>query len=156
MSLASISDTSKKITDGGRLEEEVSLEILRTAAGLEHFLVEGLKVQGLTMTQYNVLRILRGAGSTGLCRNDVGARMIAPVPDATRLIDRLIAAGLAQKDKNPDDKRYTTTRITNKGLQLLDELDEFILGMHQTQLGHLSESDLESLSTLLKSARKSS
>ena len=154
--MASTSVISNKISDGGRLEEEVSLEILRTAAGLEHFLAEGLKVLNLTMTQYNVLRILRGAGSTGLCRNDVGARMIAPVPDATRLIDRLIAAGLAQKDKNPDDKRYTTTRITKKGLQLLDELDGFILDMHQTQLGHLSKSDLESLSTLLKAARKSS
>jgi len=145
---------TRKVSDGGRLEEEVSLEILRTAAGLEHFLVEGLKVHGLTMTQYNVLRILRGAGTTGLCRNDVGARMLSPVPDATRLIDRLIAAGYAVKDKNPDDKRYTTTRITEKGLRLLNDLDEFILGMHQSRFGHMSESDLTSLSNLLKTARK--
>ena len=144
----------RKVSDGGRLEEEVSLEILRTAAGLEHFLAEGLKVHGLTMTQYNVLRILRGAGATGLCRNDVGARMLSPVPDATRLIDRLIAAGYAVKDKNPDDKRYNTTRITEMGLRLLDDLDEFILGMHQSQFGHLSESDLTTLSNLLQTARK--
>lgn len=136
-----------------RLEEEVSLEILRTAAGLEHFLAEGLKTHGLTMTQYNVLRILRGAGSAGLCRNDVGARMIAPVPDATRLIDRLINAGYAQKDTNPDDRRYTTTRITEEGMNLLATLDEPILDMHRSQIGHLSSEELEQLSTLLKAAR---
>lgn len=137
-----------------RLEEEVSLEILRTAAGLEHFFAEGLKAHGLTMTQYNVLRILRGAGSTGLCRNDVGARMNAPVPDATRLIDRLICAGYAQKDKNPDDRRYTTTRITEKGLKLLAEMDKPVLDMHCSQIGHLSDEELQTLSTLLKAARK--
>ncbi len=145
---------SLKVSDGGRLEEEVSLEILRTAATLEHFLAEGLKVHGLTMTQYNVLRILRGAGSTGLCRNDVGARMLSPVPDATRLINRLILAGYAKKDKNPDDKRYTATQITEKGLTLLDYLDDFILGMHQSQFGHMSETDLTTLFNLLNKARK--
>jgi len=137
-----------------RLEEEVSLEILKAAAGLEHFFSEGLKAHGLTMTQYNVLRILRGAGKTGLCRNDVGARMIAPVPDATRLIDRLICAGYAQKDKNPDDRRYTTTRITEKGLKLLAEMDQPVLDMHRSQIGHLSVEDLNTLSTLLKAAQK--
>ncbi len=136
-----------------RLEEEVSLEILRAAAGLEHFLAEGLKTHGLTMKQYNVLRILRGAGSTGLCRNDVGARMIAPVPDATRLIDRLTRAGYAQKDENPDDRRYITTRITEKGLELLASLDEPIQDMHLSQFGHLSPEDLQTLSTLLKAAQ---
>lgn len=144
---------SRKGNADGRLEEEVSLEILRTAAGLEHYLAEGLKAHGLTMTQYNVLRILRGAGQSGLCRNDVGARMIAPVPDATRLIDRLIAAGYAQKDKNPEDRRYTSTRITDKGLALLAHLDQPILDMHRAQLGHLSSSDLNQLADLLQKAR---
>ena len=152
--MSKTASTSSSAKRHERLEEEVSLEILRTAAGLEHFLAEGLKMHGLTMTQYNVLRILRGAGSTGLCRNDVGARMIAPVPDATRLIDRLSCAGYVQKDKNPDDRRYTTTRITKKGMELLASLDEPILDMHRSQFGHLSPEDLESLSTLLKSARE--
>lgn len=137
-----------------RLEEEVSLEILRTASALEHYTVEGLKRYGLTMTQYNVLRILRGAGQAGLCRNDVRDRMISPVPDATRLIDRLIAAGYAQKNKSTEDKRYTTTRITDKGLKLLAEMDEPVLDMHRSQLENLSESDLHQLISLLKAARK--
>ncbi|MDA0873470.1 MAG: MarR family transcriptional regulator [Bacteroidetes bacterium] len=133
-----------------RLEEEVSLDILRTAFALEHFLAEGLKEHGLTMTQYNVLRILRGAGKKGLCRNDVGARMLSPVPDATRLIDRLIASGYAQKDKDPNDKRYTATRITEKGLDLLTTLDEPIMEMHRFQWGHLSAAELVTLSSLLR------
>jgi DNA-binding MarR family transcriptional regulator len=136
-----------------RLEEEVSLEILRTAYALEHFLAEGLKAHGLTMTQYNVLRILRGAGKIGLCRNDVGARMLSPVPDATRLIDRLIVAGFAQKEKDPNDKRYTATRITQKGLDLLTELDEPIMAMHRAQWGHLSADELATLSSVLRNAK---
>ena len=151
--MSKAASTSSTVKPKVRLEEEVSLEILRTAAGLEHFLAEGLKTHGLTMTQYNVLRILRGAGPTGLCRNDVGARMIAPVPDATRLIERLICAGYARKDQNPDDRRYTTTRITEKGLELLAGLDEPILDMHRSQIGHLSPDDLQKLSSLLKAAR---
>lgn len=143
--------TPRQRTD--RLEEEVSLDILRTAFALEHFLAEGLKEHCLTMTQYNVLRILRGAGKNGLCRNDVGARMLSPVPDATRLIDRLIAAGYAQKDKDPDDKRYTATRITQKGLDLLDKLDEPILDMHRSQWGHLSAAELVTLSSILRTPK---
>lgn len=136
-----------------RMEEEVSLEILRTAFALEHFLAESLKQYGLTMTQYNVLRILRGAGQQGLCRNDVGARMLSPVPDATRLIDRLITAGYAQKDKSGEDRRYTTTRITDKGLDLLKQLDEPVLELHRSQFGHLSTHDMQQLTSLLKTAR---
>jgi DNA-binding MarR family transcriptional regulator len=137
-----------------RLEEDVSLDIVRTAADMEHFFAEGFKAFGLTMTQYNVLRILRGAGPNGLCRNEVRDRMLTPVGDATRLIDRLIAAGLAMKTKNPDDRRFTTTRITKKGLRLLSDLDEPVLDLHRSFLGHLPKSDLQSLSTLLKAARK--
>ena len=71
------------------VEQEASLSIARTAALLEHAVGEALKPYGLTPTQYNALRILRGAGDDGLCRNEVGERMVAIVPDATRLLDRL-------------------------------------------------------------------
>lgn len=152
--MSKTTSTSSAAKRPERLEEEVSLEILRTAFALEHFLAEGLKQFGLTMTQYNVLRILRGAGKQGLCRNDVGSRMQSPVPDATRLIDRLISAGYARKDKSTEDKRYTTTRITDKGLALLDELDGPVLDMHRSQFGHLSETDMHQLTTLLQEARK--
>ena len=73
------------------LEEETHLSIVRTAAVLEHAMAQVLKPYGLTSTQYNVLRILRGAGPGGLCRNEIGARLLRQVPDVTRLLDRLTA-----------------------------------------------------------------
>ncbi len=141
-------------SDGsGYLQEQCSLEILRTAAVIEHAVAQALKEHGLTMTQYNVLRILRGAGSSGLCRSEVGQRMIAPMPDATRLIDRLIVAGYAQKARDPKDMRFTVTRITDRGLTLLKELDQPIRDRHKTLMRNLSDADITTLSTLLTSAR---
>jgi DNA-binding MarR family transcriptional regulator len=145
--------TSVRADDLGRLHEYSSLEILRTAAVIEHFVTQTLKEYGLTMTQYNVLRILRGAGTQGLCRNEVGRRMIAPMPDATRLIDRLIAAGYAKKGKDPHDMRFTVTRITDEGLTILSALDQPIRDTHTCLMRHLSEEDLQHLSTILTSIR---
>jgi hypothetical protein len=81
----------------GSRTEEVFLSLLRTAATLEHSLAEGLKPYGVTGTQYNVLRILRGAGPRGLCCNEVRDRMITPVSDATRLLDRLEEGGYVER-----------------------------------------------------------
>lgn len=134
-------------------EQEVFLSVLRTSAVLEHTAAESLKAYGLTLTQYNVLRILRGAGEDGLCRHEVGDRMIKPVPDVTRLLDRLEASGLVVRTRSETDRRYVTARITGEGLTLLAELDEPILRMHEQQLGHLSRTDLEQLVALLEKAR---
>lgn len=133
--------------------QEAFLDILRTGALLEHSAVEGLKPHGLTLTQYNVLRILRGAGPEGLCRNEVGARMIKPVPDVTRLLDRLEASGLVARRRSDTDRRYVTARITERGLALLAELDEPILRLHEDQLGHMANPRLEQLAELLREAR---
>lgn len=133
--------------------QEAFLDILRTSALLEHSAVEGLKPHGLTLTQYNVLRILRGAGPDGLCRNEVGARMIKPVPDVTRLLDRLETSGLVVRSRSDADRRYVTARITEQGLALLAELDEPILRLHESQLGHMANPRLEQLAGLLREAR---
>jgi DNA-binding MarR family transcriptional regulator len=134
--------------------EEVSLNILRTAALLEHDVAERLRPFGLTPTQYNVLRILRGAGEAGLCRNEVGERMLTPVPDATRLLDRLEDSELVVRDRSDEDRRFVTARITSRGLELLEELDEPVARMHDDLLGHLSASKLRSLADLLEAARE--
>ena len=134
-------------------EEEASLNILRTAALLEHAVAERLKPHGLTATQYNVLRILRGAGEAGLCRSDVTSRMITPVPDATRLLDRLEARGYVERRRDTDDRRFVTARITPAGLDLLDEVDGPVAELHVAQLGHMPASELEQLSALLERAR---
>jgi len=136
------------------LEQEVFLQVLRTASALEHSMAEGLKSHGLTLTQYNALRILRGAGAKGLCRNDLVGRMLTPVPDATRLLDRLIAAGYAMRQRDTDDKRYVTARITAEGRALLAELDAPVAAMHRRQLGHLTREELRQLADLLEAARR--
>lgn len=136
------------------LQQEAYLGILRTAAELEHSLAEMLKPHGITHTQYNVLRILRGAGRRGLCRNDVRDRMVAQVPDATRLLDRMEASDLIERERDPDDRRYVTARITAEGERLLKELDDPVLELHRKQFGALDEAGLRSLITLLEGVRE--
>lgn len=146
-------DQLKQSAPFGSLEQEVFLNVLRTAALLEHAATARLKPYGLTLTQYNVLRILRGAGPEGLCRNEVGARMLTPVPDATRLLDRMADAGLVVKQREGLDRRFVTTRITERGLELLRALDGPVAEMHRAQLGHLSQDELRTLARLLEAAR---
>ncbi len=106
------------------LEEEAHLSIFRTAAQIEHAFSQVLKPYGLTQTQYNVLRILRGAGPGGLCRNEVGARLVRQVPDVTRLLDRMTEMRLIGRQRSDSDRRLVRTNITPKGLEVLASLDE--------------------------------
>src|SRR5690606_6432735 len=103
----------------------------------------------------NVLRILRGAGPAGLCRSEVMERMIARVPDATRLLDRLEAMELIVRERSSDDRRFVTTRVTDSGLRLLAELDDEILELHGRQFAALEEGDLRQLIDLLSRVRES-
>ena len=135
------------------LEEEAMLSVQRTSALLEHRLGEVFKAHGITGTQYNVLRILRGAGAAGLCRNEVRQRLVAQVPDVTRLLDRMEEAGLVERERSEVDRRLVATRITKQGLRLLQQLDEPVADAHRQQLGHLGASQLRSLIDLLARAR---
>ena len=136
------------------LEQEAHLSIERTAAVLGHAFADALKPYGITGTQYNVLRILRGAGEAGLCRNDVRDRLVAKVPDATRLIDRLVDARLVTRSRESDDRRVVTTRITPQGLSLLAKLDDVVADVHRGLLGHLTREQLRTLIELLAIARE--
>jgi len=136
------------------LEEEAHLSIQRTAALLEHAFESALKPHRITATQYNVLRILRGSEPGGLCRNEIGARLVRQVPDVTRLLDRLEDARLISRQRGGDDRRYVTTRITRAGLRLLDQMDYRINETHDEQLGHLDEGQLRKLITLLAAVRR--
>jgi DNA-binding MarR family transcriptional regulator len=105
-----------------RLEHEAMLGLLRTAAIIDHATDEMLRPFGVTGTQFNVLRILRGAGDDGLCGREIGERMITRVPDVPRLLDRLEKAGLISRARDRDDRRHVSARITAKGQALLDEV----------------------------------
>jgi DNA-binding MarR family transcriptional regulator len=137
----------------GSLEHEAMVSIARTAALLEHSAAEALKPHGLTPTQFNVLRILRGAEPEGLCRNEVRDRLIARVPDATRLLDRLREMGLVVRQREGEDRRFVRTRITPAGLDRIGPLDDVTQALHRRQLGHLGERKLRQLVELLAEAR---
>lgn len=135
------------------LEQEAFLSLGRTWAVLDHAFAEALKPHGITPTQYNVLRILRGAGRNGLCRAEVMQRMIAKVPDATRLLDRMEAADLIQRERDTGDRRFVTTRITAEGERLLAALDEPVLALHRAHFAELNEAELGTLIELLGRVR---
>jgi DNA-binding MarR family transcriptional regulator len=136
------------------LAHEAHLNIARTDAVLGHSVEEALRPHGITVTQFNVLRILRGAGEAGLCRSAIAERMIRPVPDVTRLIDRLEKARLVTRERTGEDRRFVTTRITPAGLALLRRLDSRVNALHEELLGHLGAERLRQLITLLEDARR--
>ena len=111
------------------------------------------KSKDLTGAQYNVLRILRGAGPDGLSCREIGERMINRESDVTRMLDRLEARELITRERQTDDRRVVLTFITELGLDLLKELDEPVNDLHLSLMGHLSEKELESLLKLLGKAR---
>lgn len=133
--------------------EEAALNIVRTAALLTADFEQIFKPYGLTGTQYNVLRILRGADEAGLCRNDVRDRLLTRMPDATRLLDRMEKAGLISRAREQEDRRLVTTRLTKKGRQLVDDLDPIVARQHRERLGHMSDKRLATLNSLLTQAR---
>lgn len=135
------------------LREEAVLSIMRTAAEIEHGGESMLKPCGITSTQYNVLRILRGAEPAGLCRSEISDRLVRRVPDVTRLLDRLEDMHLIQRTRGGDDRRYVTTRITGDGLKLLADLQPTVEALHRAQLGHMSDAQLKQLIHLLGAAR---
>jgi len=133
-------------------EEEVYLSVLRVAERLVSGLSETLKQSDLTPTQYNALRILRGAGEKGASCREISERMVTKDSDITRLLDRLEARGLISRER-AEDRRFIIARITGEGLSLLADLDGPIQERHRRQLGHLSEKKLTSLRKLLDEAR---
>lgn len=134
-------------------EAEAFLNVLRTSAQLVGSLVEVLRPHGLTQPQYNVLRILRGAGAGGLPSGEVAARMVTREPDITRLLDRMEARALVVRERSPADRRVVTTRLTTEGRALTDALDAPVQALHARQLGHLSADELAALNALLVRAR---
>jgi DNA-binding MarR family transcriptional regulator len=135
------------------LEEEAFLNLLRTANALNQGLATVLKSADLTTAQYNVLRILRGAGPGGLPSGEVGERMVTRDPDVTRLLDRLERRGLVERCRDAGDRRVVRARITEAGLGALAPLDDCVADIHLRQLSHLGEARLRELVALLEAAR---
>ena len=133
-------------------EEAAFLDLLRTTDMLSRGLVTILKPEDLSSTQYNVLRILRGAPE-GLPCGEIAKRMITRDPDITRLLDRLEKRGLISRSREARDRRTVLARITGAGLKLLARLDEPVQAAHRKPLGHLGRGRLRLLTGLLREAR---
>lgn len=138
----------------GSREEAVALGIQIAAEELKAGFNDLFKTKDLTGAQYNVLRILRGAGESGISCGEIGDRMINRESDITRMLDRLDARGLIKRERQTDDRRVVLTFITDDGLAVLKELDRPVKELHKDQLGHLTERELASLGKLIRKARK--
>lgn len=133
-------------------EEDAYLDLVRTTDVLSRRPAQVLKAEDLSPTQYNVLRILRGAPE-GLTCGEIGARMITRDPDITRLLDRLEKRGLISRCRETRDRRMVQTRITQAGLDVLARLDKPIREVHREQLGHLGRERLRALAESLIACR---
>jgi len=133
--------------------EEAILNLMRTADCLQRAFQHATRRWGITATQYNVLRILRGAHPEGLTCSAIGDRMITAVPDITRLLARLKALRLIRQHRDRNDRRIVWTRISDAGLALLAEMDEVIASLPAELLDQIPERDLGELIRLVELAR---
>jgi DNA-binding MarR family transcriptional regulator len=138
----------------GSLESEAILNIHRAASVLDQAVGEALRPHGLSPTQYNVLRILRGAEPSGLACQEVAERMVTRDPDITRLLDRLEGRNLTERARSREDRRVVVVRLAAAGAGLLASLDASIETLPRRLLGHLGEKRLRRLIDLLELARQ--
>ena len=151
-SIGAIRAPEQKGRGGAGPEEAVFLELLRTTDMLSRGLLNILKREDVSATQYNVLRILRGAPE-GLPCGEIAKRMITRDPDVTRLLDRLEKRELISRSREARDRRTVIGRITPAGVRLLERLDDPVQKAHRKQLGHLGKERLRGLTRLLREAR---
>ena len=136
------------------LQQEALLSVMRTADRLQWQVSETLKPYGLSPTQYNALRILRGAGEKGLPCGEIGDRMINRDPDITRLLDRLEKRRLVERRRSAQDRRVISARITAAGLDLLKSLDRPVGELQRQLLRDISDTRLKALIQVLGEVRQ--
>jgi DNA-binding MarR family transcriptional regulator len=133
-------------------EQEAILNLLRTSDWIDNRFGRLLRDHGITNSQYNVLRILRGEGQP-LPSLEIADRMIQVVPAITGLIDRLEKQQLVTRRRCSEDRRVVYVEITDKGLTILKQLDDPVENLHKSLVGHLSRVELKELSRLLEKIR---
>lgn len=134
------------------LEQEATLAIMRTSDLLENRLARLLREQGLTLSQYNVLRILRGEGKPMPCL-EVAQRMIQVAPAITRVVDQLLQLNLIDKTQSDADRRVFTIELTPAAKRLLKKLDQPVLDLHASLLKGVNRSDMKDVIRILEAIR---
>ncbi len=158
-------DLPEEISDRGtRLEEAIlqksfkdewvkaSLNIMYTGGWLRSLTADFLKPFDLTAQQYNVLRILRGQHPNGITTLEIRRRLLDKMSDTSRMVDRLERDGWVTKNRDPDDKRLVSVRISARGLEVLSTIDVKLESMHRC-MHRLSESEAAELNRLLEKVR---
>ena len=136
------------------IEEEAVLNIVRTAEILQRTIADFLKEFDLSPVQYNVLRILRGAGAAGATCSQIGERLLTHDPDITRLLDRMDARGLISRERSSTDRRAIITCISKDGLRLADSIDEPIRALTRSRMGQFGRDALAGLIAELEQVRE--
>jgi DNA-binding MarR family transcriptional regulator len=135
------------------LQQEAFLSILRTASELSNATDKSLRQFRITQQQYNVLRILRGAGEQGLCRNEISSRMVAATPDMSRLLDRMEKSGWITRERAEDDRRQVSTFITDSGQELLRISEDPVHEQTHRLFDGIKSADLKMLVDVLAKIR---
>lgn len=144
------SETLHSIDELRSKRQDTFLALVAANDHLNRHTLAFMKGYGLSPPQYNVLRILRGAGAEGKPSQSIAADMISKVPDVSRLVGRLVVAGLADRHSDPDDRRVVRVVITPAGLALLESMDEPIAELHTSVLQRLPVGELTTLLGLLE------
>ena len=136
------------------LQEQAVINLMRTTRAVEESWIQYLKRhEGISQSQYNILRILRGARAKPIRISDIADRMITRDPDVTRLIDRLIQQGLVRRERDTEDRRVVLAEITGQGLAMLARLDGPAARYTDGAMAGLSQQQLRTLDTLLNEVR---
>ena len=148
-----VGDELGRTTPFRTVAQEAFVALLCTADRVRRRASAVVEEEGITLQQYNVLRILRGAGDEGLPTLSIADRMIERTPGVTRLIDRLCAKRLVRRQRLTDDRRRVQCRITARGLELLERLDAPMEAHDERALAPLAKKDLRALIELLDRVR---
>ncbi|HTG26633.1 MAG TPA: MarR family transcriptional regulator [Methylomirabilota bacterium] len=139
--------------NGGNAEAGLFVAFMQIADAFGAQAEQVIKTAGLTAAQYNVLRILRGAGPAGLACREIGERMISRDPDITRLLDRMEKRNLITRKRQSDDRRVVKTFVTSQGLELLKILDRPVSALHKRQFQDMAPAKLKVLAAMLEEIR---
>ncbi|MBV9038598.1 MAG: MarR family transcriptional regulator [Acidobacteriaceae bacterium] len=136
------------------IQQEAGLALLKTTDLVRRRLAKAIEPHHLSLEQYNVLRILRGAGNMGMATLEVSSRMIEQTPAITRLLDKLEAKKLVRRERCPEDRRQVLCWITDAGLHLLAEMDDEMESVGQEPFAHLTLTEIKNLIKLLDRIRE--
>ncbi|GGK39158.1 hypothetical protein GCM10008955_36260 [Deinococcus malanensis] len=149
-----ISDSTRSSASASTLEHQTYLALQGLALGLKDETEQLLKNEGLTLTQLNVLRILRGSGEDALTCGDIAGRLLNKDPDVTRLLDRMEKQGLIERARSAHDRRVLLTRLSPQGRETVARLDAPLMDLHRRQFQHLPPERLRLLLDLLGEATR--